>query len=85
MLELPPGPATRQVIIVHGTVHVTGAGWSKTVSEGGRIYGDINGPIRVENAGDMKVELLYVNVEARVVAPAHEAATGAAVPLAGHG
>ena len=80
-LELPAGPRTRQVIIVHGTVHATGAGWSKTVSEGGRIYADENGPIRVENAGDLKVELLFVNVEARAVPQAADPT----LPLASHG
>ena len=60
----------------------TGAGWCKTVSEGGRIYGDENGPIRVENAGDMKVELLFVNVEARAPAPVADAA---AMSMVGHG
>lgn len=88
-LELPTGPATRQVIIVHGTVRASGTGWGKTVSEGGRIYGDVNGPIRVENVGDMKVELLYVNVEARAAGGAAASVAGVDVQLpltlAGHG
>ncbi|MEM8730016.1 MAG: sugar phosphate nucleotidyltransferase [Pseudomonadota bacterium] len=80
-LDLPPGPATRQVIIVHGTVHAMGAGWCKTVSEGGRIYGDVNGPIRVENAGDRPVELLYINVEPQAAVSASDPAA----PMVSHG
>ncbi len=57
------GPRNRQVIVVQGTVHASGPGWSKTTTEGGRIYADENGQVRIVNSGDDKAELLFVTLE----------------------
>ncbi len=61
--QLEPGPVTRQVIVVKGLVEAIGPTWSKTVSEGGRIYGDETGAIRLINKGDVTAELLYLTLE----------------------
>ncbi|MFW2544247.1 mannose-1-phosphate guanylyltransferase [Primorskyibacter sp. 2E107] len=60
---LDKGPRNRQVIVVQGTVHASGPGWSKTATEGGRIYADENGEVRIVNSGDDKAELLFVTLE----------------------
>ena len=60
---LDRGPHTRQAIVVRGNVHASGAGWSKTVSEGGRIYADEAATVRILNCGDTAAELLFVTLE----------------------
>lgn len=62
-LEIEKGPRTRQVMVVQGVVQATGPGWSKEKPEGGRIYADENGPVRVVNVGDSKAELLFLTLE----------------------
>lgn len=65
---LDRGPHTRQVIVVRGSVHASGEGWSKTVSEGGRIYADDAATVRILNCGDTAAELLFVTLETGPVA-----------------
>lgn len=60
---LERGPRSRQVILVRGTVHATGPEWSKVVREGGRIYADDGGQVRIVNSGDEPAELLFVTLE----------------------
>ncbi|WP_425100796.1 mannose-1-phosphate guanylyltransferase [Tropicibacter sp. S64] len=60
---LDKGPRNRQVIVVQGQVHASGPGWSKTATEGGRIYADENGEVRIVNSGEDKAELLFVTLE----------------------
>ena len=59
----------RQVIVVKGTVHVQGAAWQKTVREGGRIYSDPEGSIRITNCGDGEGELLFMTFDTEVESP----------------
>lgn len=60
---LDRGPRSQLVIVVKGTVHASGPGWSKTAVEGGRVYADETGKVRILNSGDTKAELLFVTLE----------------------
>ncbi len=60
---LDKGPRSQQVIVVQGTVHASGPGWSKNTGEGGRIYADATGKVRIVNTSDTKAELLFVTLE----------------------
>jgi len=60
--QLERGPVTRQVIIVKGRVQAIGPDWSKTVAEGGRIYADETGAVRLINQGDAPAELLHLTL-----------------------
>ncbi|MBS0123414.1 mannose-1-phosphate guanylyltransferase [Thetidibacter halocola] len=60
---LERGPRSRQVIVVRGMVQASGPEWSKVSREGGRIYADANGPVRIVNTGDEPAELLFVTLE----------------------
>lgn len=62
-MVLDAGPRTRQALIVQGTVHVTGPGWTRTKTEGDRIYADEKGEVRIVNSGDIPAELLFVTLE----------------------
>ena len=59
----------RQVIVVKGTVHAQGPAWQKTVREGGRIYSDPEGSIRITNCGDGEGELLFMTFDTDVDSP----------------
>jgi len=58
-----------QVIVVTGTVHAQGRTWQKTVPEGGRIYSDPDGAVRVTNCGDGEGELLFMTFDTEVKSP----------------
>lgn len=60
-LTIEPGDA-RQALVVRGRLHAQGAGWQKTVGEGGRIYTDPKGPITITNLSDQPAELLFVTL-----------------------
>ena len=59
----------RQVIVVKGTVHAQGPAWQKTVREGGRIYSDPDGAIRITNLADIETELLFMTFDIPVESP----------------
>ncbi len=59
----------RQVIVVKGMVHAQGPTWQKTVREGGRIYSDPDGPIRITNCADIETELLFMTFDIPVESP----------------
>lgn len=59
----------RQVIVVKGSVHAQGPTWQKTVREGGRIYSDPDGPIRITNCADIETELLFMTFDIPVESP----------------
>ncbi|MEM9972056.1 MAG: sugar phosphate nucleotidyltransferase [Pseudomonadota bacterium] len=59
----------RQVIVVNGSVHAHGPSWQKMVREGGRIYSDPDGPIRVTNTADVATELLFMTFDMTVESP----------------
>ena len=67
-IELDPGHG-RQVIVMKGSVHAQGPTWKKTVRDGGRIYSDPEGPIRVTNCADVETELLFMTFDAQVTSP----------------
>ncbi|MFV2054409.1 mannose-1-phosphate guanylyltransferase [Aliiroseovarius sp. YM-037] len=67
----------KQVIVVNGSVHAQGPGWQKTVREGGRIYSDPEGSIRITNCEDVETELLFMAFDVGVESPK-------SVPMAGH-
>ncbi len=62
-MTLEPGPRTRQVLVVQGVVNASGPGWSKEKVEGGRVYADEKGPVRIVNNGDETAELLFLKLE----------------------
>lgn len=80
-IELEPGPATRQVIVVRGHMHAQGPAWQKSVHEGGRIYADETGTVLLSNRGDDNAELLFVTLEDLGTKPA----PGFGGKLADHG
>jgi len=59
----------RQVIVVKGTVEAQGSSWKKVVREGGRIYSDPEGPIRITNCGEGEGELLFMTFDTEVESP----------------
>lgn len=59
----------RQVIVVKGSVHAQGPTWQKTVREGGRIYSDPDGAIRITNCADSQTELLFMTFDIPVESP----------------
>ena len=59
-VEMPPAPAHHLAICVRGRLLVTGAGWSKQVGQGGRIYGDPDASVSLRNLSDEPAELLFV-------------------------
>lgn len=67
-IELDPGHG-RQVIVVKGSVHAQGPSWQKTVREGGRIYTDPDGPIRITNCADIETELLFMTFDTPMSSP----------------
>lgn len=67
-MELDQGIG-RQVIVMKGSVHAQGPSWQKTVRDGGRIYSDPDGPIRITNVADVETELLFMTFDAPVVSP----------------
>ena len=68
----------RQVFVVKGSVHAQGSTWQKTVREGGRIYSDPDGPIRITNCADTESELLFMTFDIPVESPK-------SVPIASYG
>ena len=68
----------RQVFVVKGSVHAQGPTWQKTVREGGRIYSDPDGPIRITNCADTESELLFMTFDIPVESPK-------SVPIASYG
>lgn len=60
---LDRGSRSQQVIVVQGNVQASGPGWSKAAVEGGRIYADETGSVRILNSGDTTAELLFVTLE----------------------
>ncbi len=77
-IVLERGPASRQAIVVRGTVYAAGPAWSKTVTEGGRVYADSDGMVRIFNRGDAPAELLFVTIE-------HLAPVAEKLPMASNG
>lgn len=74
--QIPIGAATemdqgigQQVIVMKGAVHAQGPSWQKTVREGGRIYSDPEGPIRITNCADIETELLFMTFDGQVSSP----------------
>ena len=59
----------RQVIVMKGSVHAQGPSWQKTVRDGGRIYSDPNGPIRITNCADVETELLFMTFDTPIASP----------------
>ncbi len=59
----------RQMIVVNGSVHAHGPSWQKMVKEGGRIYSDPEGPIRVTNTADGSTELLFMTFDTTIESP----------------
>ncbi len=59
----------QQVIVVKGMVHAQGPGWQKSVREGGRIYSDPDGSIRITNCADTETELLFMEFDVPVESP----------------
>ena len=59
----------RQVIVMKGAVHAQGPSWQKTVRDGGRIYSDPNGPIRITNCADVETELLFMTFDTPIASP----------------
>ena len=70
----------RQVIVTNGAVHAHGPTWQKFVREGGRIYSDPEGPIRVTNTADVGVELLFMTFDGDVESPKSIAPQPTAAP-----
>ena len=68
LMEMEQGHG-RQAIVVKGAVHAQGPSWQKTVREGGRIYSDPEGPIRITNTADVETELLFMTFEIPVESP----------------
>ena len=68
----------QQAIVVRGAVFARGPNWQKIVREGGRVYADENGPVRIDNCSDDTTELLFVTFEALDVSPK-------SLPLVGNG
>lgn len=74
--QLPVGACTeieqgngRQLIVMKGSVHAQGPSWQKTVREGGRIYSDPDGSIRITNCSDVETELLFMTFDSPVDTP----------------
>lgn len=67
-IELDPGHG-RQVIVMKGAVHAQGPSWQKTVRDGGRIYSDPEGPIRITNCADVETELLFMTFDTPMASP----------------
>ena len=67
-IELDQGHG-RQVIVMKGSVHAQGPSWQKTVIDGGRIYSDPEGPIRITNCADVETELLFMTFDTSVASP----------------
>lgn len=59
----------RQVIVMKGSVHAQGPSWQKTVRDGGRIYSDPEGPIRITNCADVETELLFMTFDTPISSP----------------
>lgn len=67
-IEIEPGHG-RQLIVMKGSVHAQGPSWQKTVRDGGRIYSDPEGPIRITNCADVETELLFMTFDTPVSSP----------------
>lgn len=67
-IELDEGIG-RQVIVMKGAVHAQGPNWQKTVRDGGRIYSDPEGPIRITNVADIETELLFMTFDTPIASP----------------
>lgn len=59
----------RQVIVMKGAVQAQGPTWQKTVRDGGRIYSDPDGPIRITNCADVETELLFMTFDTPMASP----------------
>ncbi|MBT8423769.1 MAG: mannose-1-phosphate guanylyltransferase/mannose-6-phosphate isomerase [Silicimonas sp.] len=67
-IELDEGIG-RQVIVMKGAVHAQGPSWQKTVRDGGRIYSDTDGPVRITNCADVETELLFMSLDTPLASP----------------
>lgn len=67
-IELDQGHG-RQVIVMKGSVHAQGPSWQKTVRDGGRIYSDPEGSIRITNCADIETELLFMTFDTPMASP----------------